>query len=75
MDSSTKGSKQMKSKITIETNYNGFKTTTRTIDRIVKFDATGTPYCKINGIVEFLEADEWNGKPNGDYLIYRQVNY
>ena len=65
----------MKSKITIETNYNGFKTTTRTIGRIVKFDTNGAPYCKIDGRVEFLKEDEWNGKPNGDYLIYRKVNY
>ena len=65
----------MKSKITIETNYSGFKTTTRTIERIVKFDGTGTPYCKINGRIEHLKEDEWNGEPNGDYLIYREVNY
>lgn len=65
----------MSSKITIETNYSGFKTSTKTIRRVVKFDDKGTPFCKIGGKVVFLEPDMFNGKPNGEYRIYRKVNY
>ena len=63
------------SKITIETNYSGFKTSTRTIRRVVKFDDKGTPFCKLEGEVVFLEEDMFNGKPNGEYLVFRKVDY
>ncbi|MGJ8582357.1 MAG: hypothetical protein ACSHWR_08630 [Psychromonas sp.] len=65
----------MLSKIKIETNYSGFKTSTRTIRRVVKFDSKGNPYCKVDGEVLSLEPDEFNGKPNGEYLARRKVDY
>jgi hypothetical protein len=65
----------MLSKITIETNYSGFKTSYKTIYRVVRFNNKGIPYCKFDGEVLSLEVDEFNGKPNGEYLVYRKVDY
>lgn len=65
----------MKSKITIETNYGGLKTSYRTIYRSVRFTTDGSPYCKIDGKVVILKEDEWNGKPNGEYIYFRKVDY